>query len=214
MPAPKEGRTFSEHDVHLMLRQVYHGTHEPTDQCVIWRSSHGPSSIPIVSSYAEGRRAVIAVRRALVAGNYCNDGHVIASCWTDGCVNPRHLTRVLNARPNEIGQSHHTVPMRGNAYLPKVSAEVAAEIRSLLASGLSQGDIAAKYDVSQSTISRINRSKQSAKKQRNDSIARDLRALGETMSMSMAAQKLGVSRSSAAQLARLRSITFKDQVED
>lgn len=129
--------------------------------CVRWPGSYTDreKSMPYILARVDGKNIRRSVRPLLCAG----PGQVVMTCATPGCINPNHMRRVPNARPKDIGQSKALTsagkPSRLPAdYAPKTKPEDHPEIVRLVRAGLPQRDVAAKFGVSQSTISRIVRS--------------------------------------------------------
>lgn len=82
------------------------------------------------------------------AAHSCGNGHL-------GCVNPRHL-RWATSKENSEDQALHGTQVRGERQgSAKLTADAVLEIRRLRIDGMKLAEIAARYGVDQSTVSRI-----------------------------------------------------------
>jgi len=128
------------------------------DTCIVWAGHYADNIHSHPTTQGEGGR--LTVRALLCPGDPRLP--VVMTCATLGCINPKHMRRVPSARPKDIGQvKQMTSAGRPSSlpadYAPKTRPEDHAEIRSLVRSGQAQREVAAKFGVSQSTISRIMR---------------------------------------------------------
>lgn len=128
------------------------------DQCWIWPMRREPAGYGLVTIRKKRHKAHRVVCRMahgeppqekLDAAHSCGNGHL-------GCVNPHHL-RWATRRENVADAIRHGTMPRGFKHVfAKLNDQQVREIRDLLAQGVRQKDIAARYPVTVAQVCHIN----------------------------------------------------------
>jgi hypothetical protein len=140
----------------LLAHASYQG-----DDCLKWpfaTGSHGYGDLWIDGKHVRANRHMCEIAHGLPpspsheALHTCGNGHL-------GCTNPRHL-RWGTSKENSADTIEHGTLLRGEAKPnAKLTRDAVLEIRRLIASGISQSNIAKRFSVCQQTICNINRRK-------------------------------------------------------
>ena len=85
----------------------------------------------------------------LYIGDVPKELKVLHKCDNRSCVNPRHLC--LGTQKENM----QDMMLKGRRYQSKLNDDSVREIKSLLEQGISQGDIASRFNIDKSNISRI-----------------------------------------------------------
>lgn len=117
------------------------------------------SGTPFIATVVNGKKHTHAVR-SLTCEAVSRSSHrsVFArpTCGNEKCVNPEHMEIVRQGQKNAAAQKRD---WPGSAFVPVVPPDDIACIKRLYESGTPQTAIAEMFDVHQSTISRIVRTK-------------------------------------------------------
>jgi len=135
-----------------------------TGDCWIWTGWTRPDGLPMAS--LEGRRGVV-IRRWIWETQHqqpAGGWQVIASCGNVRCVNPDHVKRASGAEKARIFWSHTPTRTAVSTRLKKsaaarknsrLTASDVAEIRLRHADGESLTELARRYSVARTTITKI-----------------------------------------------------------
>jgi hypothetical protein len=132
------------------------------DECWPW-SGAGGSGYGRIQEAGKGSHLLSATRVAweMQHGPVPPGLNVLHKCDNPPCVNPRHLflgTQADNTN-DAIGKGRHVPPRGERNGQSKLTTDQVAEIRRLRAAGLSGKTIAARFGVSQATVSMIHRAR-------------------------------------------------------
>lgn len=151
-------RVLNEYDAGRFWAKV-----NKTDECWLWTAStskQGYGHFWIDGKVHKAHR----ISYEIVHGPISNGLSVCHTCDTPRCVNPAHFwlgTAADNNADRKSKNRYHTTPRYGRAPMAKLTYEIADTIRREYAEGtFNTYQLAARYGVSQSNISRVLTKKQ------------------------------------------------------
>jgi hypothetical protein len=130
---------------------------EIINECWIWK---GSKNIKGYGNLRDGKKTKLAHRASyeVFKGNIMHELCVLHTCDNRSCVNPDHLwqgTHEDNAKDRQ--KKDRSADRKGEKHgRSKLDENQVGEILKMLEKGMTQREIAKKYDVDQSTIYKIN----------------------------------------------------------
>lgn len=129
---------------------------EPNTGCLLWCGATDRRGYGKLGRWIDGQRRTLIASRVsyeLFVGPIAPGLHVLHSCDTPRCVEPKHLrqgTRLDNARDAVVRNRAVAGERHGAARLTDAQAE---EIRLLVLDGFQQREVARHYGVSECSVS-------------------------------------------------------------
>lgn len=124
------------------------------DKCWIWpggKNETGYGRLKINGKLKRAHRVIYEISK----GEIPQDFEVLHSCDNPSCVNPNHLRTGTHAENMKEAAERFRLASGLDHYKGKLSKNQVEEIRLLYASGQSQKEIAEKFDLHQSYVSRL-----------------------------------------------------------